>query len=328
MLKRQFITGTLVALACCSGQPVKADEATQAIAQADAKMAVSNRQPIDERALATHDEEYINAYLAAYEATMQVEHETIKEDDEAADVLPVPFGSTQGPNCEPVIPQTPTATQAKFINHLAPLAQQIGRTYDLYPSVIIAQAALESDWGCSTLSRAPYYNLFGVKGNFAKHSVNEPTLEYDAQGNQLAVTSDFRQYSSEDEALIDYATTLNDPLYWRVHRQNAVDFRAATKALVGCYATDPAYDQKLNQLIEAYQLTKYDDPRRDANNNLKALPVAEKKGAPSPASPIVNQQAATAKKQRSPRIPYYMPLLGGVGTVGVIEIIRKLILKK
>ncbi|MFR0771236.1 MAG: glucosaminidase domain-containing protein [Limosilactobacillus pontis] len=32
----------------------------------------------------------------------------------------------------------------------------MGTEYDLYPSVIIAQAALESNWGTSRLGRAPF----------------------------------------------------------------------------------------------------------------------------------------------------------------------------
>ena len=90
--------------------------------------------------------------------------------------------------------------QAKFINRIAPAAQQIGREYDLYPSIIIAQAALESDWGCSTLGKAPNNNLFGVKGYFARQTVAQPTTEYDEQGHKLQVVSNFRQYASEYEA--------------------------------------------------------------------------------------------------------------------------------
>lgn len=37
---------------------------------------------------------------------------------------------------------------------------------DLYASVMLAQAALESGCGSSSLSLAPHCNLFGVKGTY------------------------------------------------------------------------------------------------------------------------------------------------------------------
>lgn len=50
-------------------------------------------------------------------------------------------------------------TQA-FINQIAGTASQIAAERDLYASVMIAQAVLESSSGQSGLSQAPYYNFF------------------------------------------------------------------------------------------------------------------------------------------------------------------------
>ena len=223
-------------------------------------------------------------------------------------------------------PQQPSAIQAKFINRIAPAAQQIGREYDLYPSIIIAQAALESDWGCSTLGKAPNNNLFGVKGYFARQTVAQPTTEYDDQGHKFQVVSNFRQYASEYEALRDYAQTLEAPLYQGVHRQNTKDYRDATRALRGRYATDPEYDRKLNQLIDTYRLTKYDDQANISDEKANPVPMTERK-VESEAMPIVDKHPVQARKNDI-NIPQYVPLLGGVGTAGMIEMFRRLLKKK
>jgi flagellum-specific peptidoglycan hydrolase FlgJ len=57
-------------------------------------------------------------------------------------------------------------TQQAFINQIAPSAKTLASANNLYASVMIAQAIVESGWGSSTLSKAPNYNLFGIKGTY------------------------------------------------------------------------------------------------------------------------------------------------------------------
>ena len=54
----------------------------------------------------------------------------------------------------------------QFIADIGPRAQVIAAANDLYASVMIAQAILESDSGQSELSQAPHYNFFGIKGSY------------------------------------------------------------------------------------------------------------------------------------------------------------------
>lgn len=336
MLNRRVIISALIVLTSLSGQPIKADAIQQA--QFDANEDVKRAKPIDEEALVNHDEEYIDAYLTEYENAAQVkeraqnstlagakeelDHETIQSSTEAS----AEQRRLLEEDKQVYQPQQPSAIQAKFINRIAPAAQQIGREYDLYPSIIIAQAALESDWGCSTLGKAPNNNLFGVKGYFARQTVAQPTTEYDDQGHKFQVVSNFRQYASEYEALRDYAQTLEAPLYQGVHRQNTKDYRDATRALRGRYATDPEYDRKLNQLIDTYRLTKYDDQANISDEKANPVPMTERK-VESEAMPIVDKHPVQARKNDI-NIPPYVPLLGGVGTAGMIEMFRRLLKKK
>ncbi len=43
---------------------------------------------------------------------------------------------------------------------------------------MIAQAVVESGWGSSALSQAPYHNLFGIKGSYQGQTVYMDTLEF------------------------------------------------------------------------------------------------------------------------------------------------------
>lgn len=158
----------------------------------------------------------------------------------------------------------PLATQEQFINKIAPAAQKAAQTNGLYPSVMIAQAILESNWGTSTASQAPNYNLFGIKGNYAGTGVSLATSEWNAEHDFYQTNATFRKYPSMAASFQDYAHILrqgiaSDPNYYRgTWRQSTTSYRDATAWLQGRYATDPNYAAKLNRLIKNYQLNKYD----------------------------------------------------------------------
>ena len=85
-----------------------------------------------------------------------------------------------------------------FFAEFAPLAQEVGKKYDLYPSVILAQAAVESNFGESELSKQ-YNNYFGIKGE----GVVLPTMEMEGETEKM-VKDDFRTYGSARESFFDY----------------------------------------------------------------------------------------------------------------------------
>ncbi len=153
-----------------------------------------------------------------------------------------------------------------FIATIGPLAQSVAAQEDLYASVMIAQAILESGWGSSALSQAPYHNLFGIKGNYQGQSVQMQTQEF-FNGQWVTIYDHFRAYPSYTESLMDNArvlkTTSFSPgvyFYSGAWRSNTTSYRDATAWLTGRYATDPGYAGKLNSLIETYQLTRFDAP--------------------------------------------------------------------
>ena len=151
-----------------------------------------------------------------------------------------------------------TDTTSEFIDRIGGVSQDLANKYDLFPSVMIAQAILESKSGTSGLADAPYYNLFGIKGSYNGASAVFETWEDDGAGNTYTIQDAFRQYPSWRASLEDYAELLQAPLYEGAHRSVAGSYDVATAHLTGRYATDTAYASKLNKIIEVYGLTHFD----------------------------------------------------------------------
>lgn len=183
----------------------------------------------------------------------------------------------------------------QLINQIGPSASQIADQYDLYASVMIAQALLESGNGGSTLSSAPYYNLFGVKEYHGGPSVWLSTQEY-LNGQWVTMSEPFRQYNSYYESLVDHANVLvsqgamtGQPRYAGSFKRNAPSYYEATAALTGRYATDPTYGQKLNWLIQNYQLTQYDT----GSSYVETTPVVEETATQSAQTAVQTTSGTT-----------------------------------
>ncbi|MFP1648427.1 glycoside hydrolase family 73 protein [Enterococcus mundtii] len=156
--------------------------------------------------------------------------------------------------------------QQAFIDSIAASAQTLASANDLYASVMIAQAIVESGWGKSTLASAPNYNLFGIKGSYNGQSVTMPTSEF-VNGQWITVNAAFRKYPSYAESLQDNVTVLKTTsfqsgvyYYSGAWKSNTSSYKDATAWLTGRYATAPNYGSTLNSIIETYNLTQYDTP--------------------------------------------------------------------
>ncbi|MGA2551710.1 MAG: flagellar assembly peptidoglycan hydrolase FlgJ [Burkholderiaceae bacterium] len=120
--------------------------------------------------------------------------------------------------------------------------------------VILGQAALESGWGKHEVKDASgngSYNLFGIKAgsSWTGPTVEATTTEY-VNGVAQKVVQKFRAYASYAESFMDYAKTIaSSPRYAHVMEaaHDALGFAAAMGR--SGYATDPAYGQKLAQVI-------------------------------------------------------------------------------
>ncbi|MFV0557866.1 MAG: glucosaminidase domain-containing protein [Enterococcus sp.] len=153
----------------------------------------------------------------------------------------------------------------QFIDSIAEDAQELGQEYDVFASVMIAQAILESGSGTSGLASAPYYNLFGVKGSYQGSSIAMDTLEDNGAGSMYQIQASFRSYPGYKASLTDYVKLIrggaagSESYYKDAWRSEAKNYLQATESLTGKYATDTQYNNKLNSIIATYHLTQYDE---------------------------------------------------------------------
>lgn len=184
------------------------------------------------------------------------------------------------------IPQMRSISTQDFIGQIAEHAQSVAAQKGLYASVMIAQAVLESAWGTSTLSAAPNYNYFGIKGSYNGQSVIMKTYEDNGHGKLYSINAAFRKYPSPIESLLDNAALLRTNLYRRAWIENTSSYKDATKALTGLYATDTSYNSKLDSIIQRYGLAQYDTQHTNenptSNQSQNNVPLASNESSTTP----------------------------------------------
>ena len=154
------------------------------------------------------------------------------------------------------------AKKKAFIKRLVPTAQTMQKQYGVLTSITLAQAILESDWGTSTLAK-DYHNLFGIKGTDPATTKVLRTKEY-VNDKWITVDGRFRVYSDDAASIRDHALLFVNGIDWNPQQYATVraakDYKTVASALqTDGYATDPDYPQKLIHLIEAWNLTQYDN---------------------------------------------------------------------
>jgi len=87
----------------------------------------------------------------------------------------------------------------QFIQSCYPLACKAGEMFNLNPVVILAQSALETGWGISTLA-VRYHNFFGITGSGSKNEY-WPGHIIRLSARSLA----FRAYLTAGDSFKDYA---------------------------------------------------------------------------------------------------------------------------
>lgn len=159
------------------------------------------------------------------------------------------------------------STTQGFIDEIAPRAIRIANQSGeqaLYPSLMIAQAAHESNYGRSSLASPPYHNLSGIKGTHNGESTLMWTWEV-LGGVRVDVLAGFRKYPSYDASLQDYANLMRRGLSWD-RNYYAGTWRSRTTSVwdvldnggLRGYATDPNYFAAIRRIINQFDLTKYD----------------------------------------------------------------------
>lgn len=150
--------------------------------------------------------------------------------------------------------------QQKFIKELYPSARYDFSKYNIFASIKLAQGALESDWGRSTLATKGN-NLFGIKADssWTGPKGQYPTTEY-VNGKPVKVMAWFRHYSSWAESLHDHTQfLLKNKRYQQAGVFNAKTPEQQAECLRKAgYATDPNYPKLLMSIVNGSNLTVYD----------------------------------------------------------------------
>ena len=217
-------------------------------------------------------------------------------------------------------------TTEQFISQIGEQARELCQENDLYASVMIAQAVVESASGSSGLSCEPYNNLFGIKGAYEGKSVRMKTQEDDGKGNLETIVAEFRRYPSLTESLKDYVGLLTgDSLYAPVKKSNTNTYEDACDYLQGHYATSTTYSRTLKAYIDTYDLTQFDVPSDQAKAETAMLESVLKPTA-SQASfktgsddfGITVPEAGLPKRQTNPVVAGLLAALvaAGAGALG------------
>lgn len=132
----------------------------------------------------------------------------------------------------------------------------------LFPSVKLAQAALESSWG----KYAAGNNLFGIKARGPKSPywqgdyVESRTTEY-KDGSYVPITSRFRKYASIADSIKDHNHFLQtNKIYANVFKAETPEEQAKALQNAG-YATGANYAKSLINIINTYNLKRFDEKK-------------------------------------------------------------------
>lgn len=143
----------------------------------------------------------------------------------------------------------------EFIQMVGTVSRENYNKYSILPSLVIAQAALESAWGTKHIDN----NIFGIKAGSSwtgKVAIRRTT---EWNGNKYIVIMDkFRAYNSMEESIIDYLKLVGTTKrYEKV--KTAKNYKEASRLIYEAgYATDPKYSEKLINIIESNKLYEYD----------------------------------------------------------------------
>ncbi|MBR2261618.1 MAG: glucosaminidase domain-containing protein [Paludibacteraceae bacterium] len=138
-----------------------------------------------------------------------------------------------------------------YIQKYAPIAVVKMQEHKIPASITLAQGILESGAGQSELAKKSN-NHFGIK------------CHDDWTGDKVYHDDDkkhecFRKYKSVELSYEDHSQFLMKNRYKKLFELETTDYKGWAKGLKECgYATAPDYAKKLINLIETYELYKYD----------------------------------------------------------------------
>ncbi|MFI3187169.1 MAG: flagellar assembly peptidoglycan hydrolase FlgJ [Methylococcaceae bacterium] len=157
----------------------------------------------------------------------------------------------------------PIQSAEDFVSRLYPLAVQAARELGVEPKVLLAQAALESGWGRSTIKNgngSNTFNLFNIKADksWQGKQAQVATLEFD-QGLAKKVNSGFRSYDSFQESFKDYVDFIKtNPRYGDALKKAGNAQQYMHELQRAGYATDPKYADKIISIYQGNTMADFE----------------------------------------------------------------------
>ena len=153
------------------------------------------------------------------------------------------------------------AIETDFIEYIAPIVIEVFcDTEGVNPSVIIAQAILESGFGTSELSK--YNNLFGLNDYSDGYLVNNGNIEIsvpqERNGQIVYGIEKMATFKNVKDCVLSIKKWYTRPKYVKALK-GCYTSTSQIKAIHSCgYATDSKYVDKIISIINRFNLTKYD----------------------------------------------------------------------
>lgn len=150
-----------------------------------------------------------------------------------------------------------TSYKKAFLDRITPIAKTIAKQYNIPVATLIAQAALESNWGRSGLATKDN-NYFGIKCNKRVKSCSNWGTTEEYGGQKQKVKADFAHYESLEESVKDYAILLSTSNYYK-HAIGSADWAEYISKIAGTYATDSRYASKVANVVVSANLDEIED---------------------------------------------------------------------
>lgn len=153
-------------------------------------------------------------------------------------------------------------TKEKFIEKIAKYCQKYAKEFGFkVVSPAIAQACLESAYGTS--EKAKHYNYFGLKYKPDRITCNsgyfsDVSKEQKQDGSYITITTNWFNFTSMSKGVKGYYQFINTDNYKKV--KEATTPKTYLQAIKDAgYATSIKYVDNVMAVINAWNLTKYDD---------------------------------------------------------------------
>lgn len=141
-----------------------------------------------------------------------------------------------------------------FARLFGPIARESQKRTGIPASIVLAQAALETGWGRSSIGDAK--NLFGIKGTGPAGTIRISTQEF-RNGRMVREMANFRKYNSWMESIQDHGRLLQNARYQRAMANADNPDRFAEELQRAGYATDPQYANKLKNIMRTHNLYRF-----------------------------------------------------------------------